>query len=452
MALRPIIAQNLEPETILTKVRDEPGVDWTRYRCKLVTPMYGGGVEAGKVDTTIPFRTASIRGQLRYWWRFLAINKWWPDVHLDAVRLRDLEFALWGGIGNEARASRVWVVVEDLERCDASRVEPCAKYEASERNGKPRLDLQWSAWAECANGYALFPAQGEKKQQKETKPPARLLREGAEFSLAVGLATRPPAIDGPNGITAAAQIREALRWWATFGGVGARTRRGLGAIEARGLDPINAEEAAAAGCVLKLSTLPPDTAAKAWDQAVGRLREFRQGNTFGRRYNGSKPGRSKWPEADAIRMQTGMAFKGLDAKGNVKTHAPSPTAIEYFPRAAFGLPIIFHFKDSFGGKGIPPSNDYDPNFTLMAEMGDGKSRLASPLILRPYPHMGKWVAAALLLPHAHLEHMTVRLPNGRPATGNRNATGWWNPSLAAHVEAMQKFGKTDALSAFMAYF
>lgn len=35
----------------------------------LATPMLGGGVESLKVDTEMPIRAQSVRGQLRFWWR-----------------------------------------------------------------------------------------------------------------------------------------------------------------------------------------------------------------------------------------------------------------------------------------------------------------------------------------------------------------------------------------------
>ena len=36
------------------------------YRIKLLTPLFGGGVEAGKPDPTLPIRGTSIRGQLQF--------------------------------------------------------------------------------------------------------------------------------------------------------------------------------------------------------------------------------------------------------------------------------------------------------------------------------------------------------------------------------------------------
>lgn len=36
---------------------------------RLVTPLFGGGVEAGVPDPVTPIRGCAIRGQLRFWWR-----------------------------------------------------------------------------------------------------------------------------------------------------------------------------------------------------------------------------------------------------------------------------------------------------------------------------------------------------------------------------------------------
>lgn len=61
-----------------------------------------------------------------------------------------------------------------------------------------------------------------------------------------------------------------------------------------------------------------------------------------------------------------------------------------FPRAMFGLPIIFHFK------GNEPK---DSTLLPLDKTGNPMDRMASPLILRPYRDSdGHWRAAALLLP------------------------------------------------------
>jgi len=41
----------------------------SEYRISLVSPLFGGGVEAGMPDESMPIRGTSIRGQLQFWWR-----------------------------------------------------------------------------------------------------------------------------------------------------------------------------------------------------------------------------------------------------------------------------------------------------------------------------------------------------------------------------------------------
>lgn len=84
--------------------------DWQEIRCELVTPIYGGGVPAAIPDVLMPIRATAIRGQLRFWWRLLAQQKW----NLKEKSLREAEFRLWGGIGEEAAASLVFLRVLDV--------------------------------------------------------------------------------------------------------------------------------------------------------------------------------------------------------------------------------------------------------------------------------------------------------------------------------------------------
>ena len=71
-------------------------------RCRLITPMFGGGVTPGEVDREMPIRASALRGQLRFWWRLLYGAGRKPS-DLFAV-----ESALWGGISSKGpRTSRV---------------------------------------------------------------------------------------------------------------------------------------------------------------------------------------------------------------------------------------------------------------------------------------------------------------------------------------------------------
>jgi len=80
---------------------------WTRtFSVELITPLYGGGVEAAVPDLEMPIRATAIRGQLRFWWRLLN-----PDKGLQQER------EIWGGVSDkEAIASQVIINVQKIRK------------------------------------------------------------------------------------------------------------------------------------------------------------------------------------------------------------------------------------------------------------------------------------------------------------------------------------------------
>src|SRR4051794_33810571 len=61
------------------------------YRIELMTPLFGGGVEPGENDPTMPVRATSIRGQLQFWWR---ATRGAACANLEEMRQRHR--AVWG--------------------------------------------------------------------------------------------------------------------------------------------------------------------------------------------------------------------------------------------------------------------------------------------------------------------------------------------------------------------
>lgn len=156
----------------------------------------------------------------------------------------------------------------------------------------------------------------------------------------------------------------AFHYWIHFGGIGARTRRGLGALYCSKAEPWEQPQFVAGDIeTRKWPTLtgarlvlgPTMKPAEAWEEAIRVLSQYRQQRTGPR-------GRSWWPEPDAIRRLRGQrAFR----------HSHDVTSGDIFPRAQFGLPIIFHFKTP----GDPLAN------TL--QIDKATDRLASPVIVKP---------------------------------------------------------------------
>ena len=342
--------------------------------------MYGGGVKAGFVDRAMPIRASALRGQLRFWWRLL-----YGGDRPSAEVFKE-ECAIWGGISAEGpHASQVVVRVA------------CPAVENNQViDGRPPNVAD----------YALILDPNEK--------PPKLLRQDYRFRVTLAFRCEDKR----------EQVVEALRWWASFSGVGSRTRRGFGAIKTDRVDaelkPVTAEEAREKGAWM-LTGKRAD-AMRAWGSAIDSLKNFRQHRGGVPTHRKGGPGRSNWPEADAIRRDAEMTER-------------------VFPRAAFGLPIVFHFKD--GGRSDPD------DVIVVPEDGD---RMASPLILRPYFDGQGHLPMALLLP-GWQDRVGVMVA---VKTGGRAAKAWPDDAgerkrLAEKIAPMKDRGD-DALSAFMHYF
>lgn len=419
--------------------QQEKNAGWQRFRCTLVTPMYGGGVEAGKVDEQMPIRATAIRGQLRFWWRIAHRPQFIKDGKLDHRAMFQRERELWGGLGKGDELAASKVVIRLLGALQQARYEPAAKYNRKQ-DGTYRSMPDWEPWAD---GYALFPAQGKASKTGIEIPPPKLLKAGAAWDMAINL--------GRLDETDRKEVETALRWWASFGGVGARTRRGLGAVDVEEiradgsmhLASVTQQEAKNIGLTLVFRGERMDQPISAWKKAVDALRLYRQGEGIGRNrgQEPNRPGRSRWPEPDAIRRH---------ANTHSPLHAPTHLAEKRFPRAAFGLPIIFHFKD----RGDPADATLTPA---------GKERMASPLILRPYRQAdGGWRSAALRLPYAHVLACGLSLSlRGRTDTLNLNSGEWWplardaeqRRAVADVVKPIKLAGSpTEPLTAFLTFF
>ncbi len=371
------------------------------YACSVITPMFGGGAKAGEVGREFPVRAPSIRGQLRFWWRLLHGVR-----GLRGNALKEKECALWGGVfaassdGDKAalqHTSRVGVFIK--EGAGQSVVL------------KPVKDAQ----------YALFPF----RDKSGVLP---------EFNFDLGVVCEPQLCSELK-----EQLERSLRAWANFGGVGARTRRGCGAVFCPELAFENEEEARAlaVSCGLRVWTKECDSKQSivAWKEAVGCLREFRQGKDVGR--NGTR-GRSRWPEADTIRKLTGQR--------DPRHEAVYPPDHPYgFPRAVFGMPIGFRFKTS----GDPKS--------CQQLLPVGAQRMSSPVILRPLRLKdGRVLSMAVFLPEPDLScglRLSGNKLGGRLNKLDKECSDYQGAKFANYKGSpMENRSSTgNALEAFRAY-
>lgn len=389
MALRNPPASLTPPPRLAELTKDQAPQDaiaWQTYDIELVTPMYGGGVAAGEVDKDYPIRPTAIRGQLRFWWRFLAKHKY----GMTPEQIRDEEALLWGGFYVEKegkdrgkkkpKASKIMVRVEQPKQ---RLIEAWAHYDYNHKEKKYKSLPTPRPWANAP--YALFPAQGKAPDKIGAENPADLLK-ATQWRLSIRLI--PQGIEEELAEEQTRRINETLRWWATFGGVGARTRRGLGAVRIQDekLPAISPQEVQqVAGCQFALMPQKFDSASDAWQKAISRFKAFRMGEGY------SAANQALFKKARTAEKH--LAESVLTGQRSKSVHQSQ------FPRARFGLPILFQF-----GKGDNTQSvaliAVTPDKTAEEPANKALDRMSSPLILRPYFEQasGKWRAAALLLP------------------------------------------------------
>ncbi len=358
-----------KPPPILEPASTARKVVWSREaRVALITRLFGGGARTREIDPLSWLRPSAAKSALRSWWRMGHAHNY---STLEDLRTKEEE--LFGASGTFDASGRRQGGPGALEITVESKLPlPPSEYQDSPGS---------------LINYALFPAQKTNKSDA-----AKIVLPSEQTCASIQLTSRSenPETQEP--------LLEALRLWLTLGGVGSRTRRGVGAValsdpgQARELGiPVSLEEleaflkkhckprpvpAALAGvCCLARTRcvflgLPQDSGERAQLRLLDVLRKVRQ-----ERYPAKtgKYGRSKWPEPDAIRLKSDPTKKWK--------HPPSAANAEQYPRAALGLPIVMHFKD---GWPVEPKEHQ-----ILAARPDPKEkwtkleRFSSPVLLRP---------------------------------------------------------------------
>lgn len=186
----------------------------------VVTPMFGGGAVAGVPDTEFPIHGATVRGHLRFWWRACFGSR-----YATATELFRAESEVWGQAATREHAySSPSAVDVSMEIVTPGRTRPCA-ISAFTARGTYRAEWKLGPNARALS-YALWPFQGEGSNGAVTKQPSEM-REGLVFRVNFAFAShvKPSHMAQIN-----AEVHAVLWAWVTFGGVGARTRRGCGAM------------------------------------------------------------------------------------------------------------------------------------------------------------------------------------------------------------------------------
>jgi len=250
------------------------------------------------------------------------------------------------------------------------------------------------------------------------------------------------------------EIRAALWAWETFGGVGARTRRGFGAIRlhkenGKSVDPYPEDRAQIEKDIreklrefangpyhhqdipqlndkVKIEfTSVKKNEPDAWKHLINLLKEFRQ-NRFGSTY-----GQSKWPEANALRQRTGNK-----ARFSEDVPYKCQKVIDKFPRAAFGLPLLFHLPHDGSIGEVNLQGADGPN-------GEKRERLSSPIILRPLSCKNdRGIGMAVILDAPSIPLLLKGKAKNTPAPSSQ-----LDAEEAAAIEPLN--GVRDVLQAFL---
>jgi len=406
---------------------------------KLITPLFGGGVVAGKVDSITPIRGTEVRGHLRFWWRATQAGRFGNNLE----KLKKEEDRIWGAASAPSSTS--------LTILDATRGNP-VKVRANVRGQMKEVDI---GDPRSPFGYVAFPLRGD-----ENNKPGQVM-ENITFRMRL---TFPREIQD--------DMKAALWAWETFGGVGARTRRGFGALQCIGCDLTGFEQSAAHEWMWKYSceTAPNeifadlqnfvpvgefndklshlshrsnsiartgvrDDATTSWLDLINAFKSFRQSRAGARRF-----GRSHWPEPDAIRDLTGQSLR--QRGHDIPVYNPP---IYKFPRASFGLPIIFEFKRT---DSHPTDPNKDPRKTELK--GLEHDRLASPLIIRPLACLNEqFIGLAMVLDGPRIPPGGLKLDNSpkNPAKGSETLTNNEAGAIASRVNSYN--GNPDILQAFL---
>lgn len=336
--------------------------------------LFGGGAQTRKGDRVSTVRPPSVLGQLRFFWRLLEPEPEAASSREALRRFREREARIFGA-ASQAASFRASVQMTRT----GTRVTPV-----------PRIN--------DSGGYVTFPARAERRSNT---PEAEIGKDIAfELHLFSG--------DEPH-----ESLLRAIRVWSLLGGVGGRTRRGLGAVHSSDAPRDVAELKAELGALLQGragETPILDGSARrirqvwvsdrnwrsAWDafEALdGWYKAFRQDRRPGR----PRPGRSFWDEPEEIRRITGQREPRHQALPMPQgKHAPG------FARLVLGLPII----TQFGDRG-------DPVPTTLQPARDNVDRMASPLLFRPLRLGNRYVGIVTLLSAPYLPPGGVELKSGR---------------------------------------
>ena len=429
------LSQTVDKEAVKAERANQFITQIRKY--KLITPLFGGGAETKKADAVKIIRETEIRGQLRFWWRAIRgvgtikeMSEREAEIfgtsasEKDGNKLGASKVKVFVKVDKEGEPKVPFVVVEKTDRF--------GNVEYNDKTGEPKTKVIDKKIAPIYAVFPLRPPENEKFAGMYIPP----LQIGVEFTLEISF-PKEKRVD----------VEASLWAWETFGGIGGRTRRGFGSVELLKItengenksleikdeigEIIRKEKSSSSGLAdfktfinANITEFTKDLVGKkidknvphisinsdfktqsrnkpqeAWEFLIGKLKDFRQARPMERIGDRIDYGQSYWSEPDAIRH---LYIKENPEKEKSLGHSPKKEFddvenVDKFPRAAFGLPIIFHFMDKEG----LPDTELKPS---------EHERLSSPLIIKPVAcEDGKFIALALVMETRKLSFDEIHL-------------------------------------------
>lgn len=318
------------------------------FQFELITPALAcGAIPASRAE----IRSASIRGQLRWWFRTLG------GFHaLNGLTVREQENLIFGSTaGDLGRAGLLAVRASSAPLPDKVK-------DMKELGAQPFTE----------KGYLLWPLDSRNGKSSGKA----VIEAGTQFSVQLVWRGEAKVWDS---------LRALLSVFGHLGSLGFRGRRAMGALAVK--DSMPAIDAALGAFIRRdaivVKALPAKDANAAIVALGGWLRSWRAyGRTGENQIEQGYPGFSK-------------AKNDHDRGADVLARRGQPTDITY--RSALGLPIEQRF-----GKG---------SGTVKWEQGKNKQekgRFASPILLRPHRCAGGQWQALIIFADSH------QWPNGKP--------------------------------------
>ncbi|QKJ39421.1 type III-B CRISPR module RAMP protein Cmr1 [Bacillus altitudinis] len=340
-----------------TKIHEDQRLFKEPLTIHLVTPMFGGGPQSNSIDQDRPIRESAIRGHLRFWWR---ATRGAACKNANELSKREAEI-----FGHTEKSSLIKVIVEEIFK------------EQKQIKFPPKFIFQ--------------------------KTPNKMLM--GYFKMNVYL-TESASMTSQDKKKLGNEIEAALWAWINFGGLGARTRRGCGSLYCETFSPKEQEvskerfdqwfKEKVCQYAISIPEVPREWATLSWEfrlqnkasqTHVSWTRTMDTYIKFRKKHNiqNGEAGRSYWPEADSIRHLANMSHPDHE----LPYPSNKPKGYIAFPRAQFGMPIVFNFKKK-SKKDKERSEEEiakrkwfqkEPNTKTLVPRN--KNRLASPLILKP---------------------------------------------------------------------